>query len=152
MASIALMIGGAILNATAFVGGNYLAKSLSGANVDEEKVRHDKAVEKYLKRSYFLFRKETLNQIEQLEQNIEEEQQQIDDLGRRNEEIRERMLLPDRIREILKKYGFTAFSILSVVGLVIVSKLRTGLSRVAAGVGNGLKALGKKLEKFYQVL
>ena len=47
MAAIAMMIGGAILNATAFVGGNYLAKSLSGRNVDTEKIRHDKAMEKY---------------------------------------------------------------------------------------------------------
>jgi len=31
MATIALMLGGAILNATAFIGGSYLAKSLSGA-------------------------------------------------------------------------------------------------------------------------
>ena len=44
-----MMIGGAILNATAFVGGNYLAKSLSGHNVDAEKIRHDKALEKYQK-------------------------------------------------------------------------------------------------------
>ena len=44
-----MMIGGAILNATAFVGGNYLAKSLSGHNVDTEKIRHDKALEKYQK-------------------------------------------------------------------------------------------------------
>ena len=47
MATIALMIGGAILNATAFVGGSYLAKFLSGGNVDEEKIRHDKALEKF---------------------------------------------------------------------------------------------------------
>jgi len=45
MATIALMLGGAILNATAFIGGSYLAKSLSGE--DTEKVRHDKALEQY---------------------------------------------------------------------------------------------------------
>ena len=38
MASIALMIGGAIINATTFVGGSYLAKYLSGSSdSDEEK-------------------------------------------------------------------------------------------------------------------
>lgn len=49
MATIALMIGGAILNATAFVGGSYLARYLSsdGTHVDKEKIRHDKALEKY---------------------------------------------------------------------------------------------------------
>ena len=50
MASIALMIGGAIINATTFVGGSYLAKYLSGSSdSDEEKKRHDLAVEKYQK-------------------------------------------------------------------------------------------------------
>ena len=43
------MIGGAIINAT-FVGGSYLAKYLSGSSdSDEEKKRHDLAVEKYQK-------------------------------------------------------------------------------------------------------
>jgi len=45
MATIALMLGGAVLNATAFIGGSYLAKTLSGD--DSERVRHDKALEKY---------------------------------------------------------------------------------------------------------
>ena len=50
MASIALMIGGAIINATTFVGGSYLAKYLSGgSDSDEEKKRHDLTVEKYQK-------------------------------------------------------------------------------------------------------
>ena len=47
MATIAMLVGGAVLNATAFVGGSYLAKFFSGSNVDEERVRHDKALEKY---------------------------------------------------------------------------------------------------------
>ena len=51
MTSIALMIGGAIINATTFVGGSYLAKYLSGSSdSDEEKRRHDLAVEKYQKK------------------------------------------------------------------------------------------------------
>jgi len=45
MATIALMLGGAVLNATAFIGGSYLAKTLSGD--DTERIRHDKALEKY---------------------------------------------------------------------------------------------------------
>ena len=38
MASIAIMAGGAILNAVAFIGGNYLAKALGGgdAALDEK--------------------------------------------------------------------------------------------------------------------
>ena len=44
-----MMFGGAILNATAFVGGSYLAKYFSGDKTDTEKIRHDKALEKYQK-------------------------------------------------------------------------------------------------------
>ena len=48
MVSIALMIGGAVLNAAAFTGGNYLAKYLSGdGNAAAERTRHDKALEAY---------------------------------------------------------------------------------------------------------
>ena len=49
MATLAIMIGGAILNATAFIGGSYLAKSSSGKNQDAERKRHDLALEKYHK-------------------------------------------------------------------------------------------------------
>ena len=50
MASIAIMIGGAIINATIFVGGSYMAKFLSGeSDADKEKKRHDLALEKYEK-------------------------------------------------------------------------------------------------------
>ena len=50
MASIAIMIGGAVLNAAAFTGGNYLAKYLAGDDGQAalaEKTRHDKALEAY---------------------------------------------------------------------------------------------------------
>lgn len=43
MAQIALLIGGAIANAVAFTGSNYLFSKLSGN--DEERKRHNKAVE-----------------------------------------------------------------------------------------------------------
>ena len=49
MASIAIMLGGAVLNATTLIGGSYLAKYLSGGDTDQERVRHDKALEKYPK-------------------------------------------------------------------------------------------------------
>ena len=50
MASIAIVIGGAVLNATSFIGGNYLARYLSGddkAQAEKERERHDHALEKY---------------------------------------------------------------------------------------------------------
>mgnify|MGYP001793074080 CR=1 FL=1 len=48
--AVAMMVGEAVLNATTFVGGSYLAKYLSGNDAKEilyEKERHDKALEKY---------------------------------------------------------------------------------------------------------
>ena len=50
MATIAIMLGGALLNAAAFISGNSLAKSLSGDGGNAalaEKIRHDKALEAY---------------------------------------------------------------------------------------------------------
>jgi len=49
MVSVAIMIGGAVLNATAFTGGNYLARALGGGSKAalEEKKRHDKALKDY---------------------------------------------------------------------------------------------------------
>ena len=50
MASIMIMAGGAVLNAVTFIGGNYLARYLSGDDpkaAQEEKGRHDKALEAY---------------------------------------------------------------------------------------------------------
>ena len=54
MASIAIMLRGAVLNATTFIGGCHLAKYLSGRNTDQERVRHDKALKKYQK-DYFKY-------------------------------------------------------------------------------------------------
>ena len=49
MASIAIMVGGAVVNAAAFIGGNYLARALGGGDKAalEEKKRHNKALEDY---------------------------------------------------------------------------------------------------------
>ena len=64
------------------------------------------------------------------------------------EAIEERLPLRQRIKEIFKKYGFTAFAVATAIATVIgviVSNLKAGLTQVAKGVGNGLKELGKKL-------
>ena len=49
MASIAIMVGGAVLNAAAFIGGNALAKAFGGGDKAalDEKIRHDRALEEY---------------------------------------------------------------------------------------------------------
>ena len=47
MATVAMMLGGAVLNAATFIGGSYLAKYFSGDDSLAEKKRHDIALEKY---------------------------------------------------------------------------------------------------------
>ena len=44
-ASVAMLVGGAITNAIAFSGSNYLFSMLRSSGVDEERKRHNKAVE-----------------------------------------------------------------------------------------------------------
>ena len=45
MASIALLVGGAVVNAVTFTGSQYLFSQLQGSKVDAERKRHDQAVE-----------------------------------------------------------------------------------------------------------
>ena len=45
MASVAMLVGGALVNALAFSGPNYLFSMLKGSGVDAERKCHDKAVE-----------------------------------------------------------------------------------------------------------
>ena len=100
-------------------------------------------------------------EIERLRQQLEdgEDQEEIqrqiggletenERLGERNEEIFSRMSLRDKVKYIFKKYGLTVFGVLAAVGTVIgviVSNLKAGLTKVAKGVGDGLKDIGKKL-------
>ena len=60
MATIAIMVGGTVLNVATFIGGNYLAKALSGDSSKAamyEKIRHDKALEAY-QAAYAKFQKD----------------------------------------------------------------------------------------------
>ena len=49
MASVAMLIGGALANALAFTGSGYLFHRLSADNIDAERKRHDAAIEKLQK-------------------------------------------------------------------------------------------------------
>ena len=85
---------------------------------------------------------------ENIDRDIEQQREEIENLERENEVIEERLSLRDRVKAIFKKYGFTVFAVLSAVGAVIgviVSNLKSGLSKLGKGVGNGFKAIGKKL-------
>ena len=46
MASIAMLIGGALVNALAFTGSSYLFHRLSADNIDAKRKRHDVAIGK----------------------------------------------------------------------------------------------------------
>ena len=45
MASIAMLIGGALANALAFTGSSYLFHRLSAGNIDSKRKRHDAVIE-----------------------------------------------------------------------------------------------------------
>ena len=45
MASVAMLIGGALANALAFTGSSYLFHRLSADNIDAERKRHNAAIE-----------------------------------------------------------------------------------------------------------
>ena len=86
--------------------------------------------------------------IENIDRNIDQQREEIENLEREIEVIEERMSIRDRVKAIFKKYGFTVFAVLSAVGAVIgviVSNLKSGLSKLGKGVGKGFKAIGKKL-------
>ena len=75
-------------------------------------------------------------------------QEGINEKEQENAVIEERLTLRQRIKEIFKKYGFTAFAVMTAIGTVIgviIANLKAGLTKVAKGVGNGLKELGGKL-------
>ena len=120
------------------------------ANEDKVKFNKEK-ISKGIGRIKQLFTKsktETPENREVIVSEIKELQSKKEQLERQNEDMEGRMSLKDRVKMIFKKYGFTAFSVLTAVGVVIgviVSYLKKGLTSVAKGLGGGLKTIGKKI-------
>ena len=81
MATLAIMISGAVLNAATFIGGNYLAKALSGdsgqAALDEKK-RHDKALEAY-QAAYAKYQKDRTQLLDWIAEQDREKNKAIHD-------------------------------------------------------------------------
>ena len=81
MATVAIMVGGAILNAATFIGGNYLAKTLSGDSGQaalDEKIRHDKALEAY-QAAYSKYQKDRTELLDWIAEQDREKNKAIHD-------------------------------------------------------------------------
>ena len=69
MDSIGFLIGGALVNALAFTGSNYLFSSLSKESIDKERKRHDKAIED-LQRAQIEWAKKRQEQLDYINNEI----------------------------------------------------------------------------------
>ena len=95
---------------------------------------------------------------ERAREKIAEKLEQINALENERDELEERVSLREKVKNIFKKYGFTVTAVFLAVGTVmsvigvIIDSLTKGLKSVAAGVGNGLKELGKRSREYFLVL
>ena len=69
--AVAMMIGGAVTNALAFTGGNYLFSHM-GSNADEERKRHDKAMEQ-LEAAQAKWSKERTQRLDFINEQLQKE-------------------------------------------------------------------------------
>ena len=69
--ALAMMLGGAITNAFAFSGSNYLFSHM-GSNANEEKIRHDKAIEK-LEKAQAEWNKERTQRLDFINEQLQKE-------------------------------------------------------------------------------
>ena len=69
MASIGFLIGGALINALAFTGSNYLFSSLFNESIDKERKRHDKAI-KDLQRALIEWAKKRKERLDYINNQI----------------------------------------------------------------------------------
>ena len=69
MASIGFLIRGALVNALAFTGSNYLFSSLSKESIDKERKRHNKAIED-LQRAQIEWAKKTQERLDYINNQI----------------------------------------------------------------------------------
>ena len=84
---------------------------------------------------------------EQAREKIQENTERRDELVTNTERLKEGLSLRERLKEFFKKNGVTIGSLVAATGIVlgvVLSQLKTGLAKVASGVGNVVSALGKK--------
>ena len=91
---------------------------------------------------------EARQRLENTNRENEQNESLITNLTDQVERVEERLPLRERVKNIFKEYGFTAFAVLSAVGVVlgiVLSNLKSVLSKVEKGLGDDSKAIGKKL-------
>ena len=111
---------------------------------DEENDKAEKKIKELVEQKANAFPED----YDRIDAVIEREQEGIDERNQEIEAMEEKLSLRERIKSIFKKHGFTVIAVTTAIATVIgviVSNLKAGLTKVAKGVGNGLKELGKKL-------
>ena len=76
MAGIAMMISGALTNAFAFTGSNFLFSMFGNKRVDEERIRHDKAIEQ-LQRARDRWTKKRTERMDYIKDTLQREYQAV---------------------------------------------------------------------------
>ena len=135
MASVAMLIGGALVNALAFTGSSYLFHRLSADNIDTEKKRHDAAIEKLQAAQLEWAHKrqqriDFLNNQLRLEGKSETKFTELNDAMREYHEVFGHELLPLPREPVLSDFyiptdeqhcrelGFTALSMIGTGGVL----------------------------------
>ena len=87
-ATVAMLIGGAVVNALAFSGSNYLFSRLRDNKKDTERIRHDKAVEQ-LQKARDIWDKKRIERLDWLETQRRRENHAVATFRQGEESIRE---------------------------------------------------------------
>ena len=100
MASIGFLIGGALVNALAFTGSNYLFSGLSKESIDKERKRHDKAIED-LQRAQIEWAKKRQERLDYINNQIIKEHKAEKRFTDLNSAMQEYFIVTDRQLEPL---------------------------------------------------
>ena len=131
MASIAMLIGRALVNALAFTGSSYLLHRLSSDNIDAERKRHNAAIEKLQAAQIEWTHKlqeriDFINKQLRLEKKTETKFTELNDAIRENHEVFGHELPPLPREPVLSNFytptdrelGFIALSMIRIGGVL----------------------------------
>ena len=135
MASVTILIGGALANALAFTGSSYLFHRLSADNIDAERKRHDAAIEALQKAQIEWTHKhqeriDFINKQLRLKQKAEVKFIELNDAMREYHEVFGHELPPLPREPVLRDFytpsdeqhyrelGFIALSMIGIVGVL----------------------------------